>query len=70
MWNDPIIEEIHQIRQEHAAKFDYDIYAIVQEYQKRQKLCGKKIISFAKNSKNGVSAKSSVKKKFAGEARA
>jgi hypothetical protein len=25
----PIIDEIHQIRQEHAARFNHDLYAIV-----------------------------------------
>ncbi len=50
MWTDPIIEEIHKVRQEHAAKFEYDLLAIVRNYQKRQKLSGKKVISFAKKS--------------------
>nr|VFJ58805.1 MAG: hypothetical protein BECKDK2373C_GA0170839_10688 [Candidatus Kentron sp. DK] len=28
MWKDPIVEEIHRIRQEHAARFNYDPVAI------------------------------------------
>ena len=51
MWTDPIVEEIHKIRQEHAAKFNYDLRAIVRDYQRRQKLSGKKIVSFIR--KNG-----------------
>jgi hypothetical protein len=48
MWTDPIVEEIHKIRQEHAAKFGYDLRAIVRDYQRRQELSGKKIVSFIK----------------------
>jgi len=49
MWTDPIIEEIHKIRQEHAARFGYDLRAIVRDYQRRQKLSGKDVISFIRN---------------------
>ncbi len=51
MWTDPIIEEIHKVRQEHAAKFDYDLRAIARDYQKRQKLNKQKVVSFSR--KNG-----------------
>lgn len=47
MWNDPIIEEIHKIREEHAAKFNYDLRAIVREYQEQQKRSGKAVVSFS-----------------------
>jgi len=50
MWTDPIVEEIHKTRQEHAAKFGFDLRAIVRDYQRRQKLSGKKIVSFAPKS--------------------
>lgn len=46
MWNDPIVEQIHKIREKHAAKFNYDVRAIVKEYQKLQKQSGKPIVSF------------------------
>ncbi len=52
MWTDPIVEEIHQIRQTHAAKFNYDIHAILMDYQERQKQSGKPVVSFA-NSDSG-----------------
>ena len=54
MWNDPIVEEIHKIRQEHAAKFGYDLRAIVRHYQKRQRLSEKKIISFIRKNDHEV----------------
>jgi len=59
MWTDPIVEEIHKIRQEHAAKFGYDLRAIVRDYQKRQKLSGKKIFSFIRK-KNHETARTEL----------
>jgi hypothetical protein len=53
MWPDSIVEEIQKIRQDHAAKSGYDLRAIVKDYQMRQKLCGKKIVSFVKKSEYG-----------------
>lgn len=31
---DPIVEEIRRIREEHAAEFDYDLDAIVADYKR------------------------------------
>lgn len=46
MWTDPIIKGIHQIRAEHAARFNYDLTAIVNDLQKEEQESGKKFISF------------------------
>lgn len=48
MWIDPIIEELHKIRKEHAAKFNFNLLAIVRDYQQQQKQSGKEIVSFLK----------------------
>lgn len=48
MWTDPIVEEIHKIREAHAAKFNYNLLAIVRDYQRQQKQSRKKIVSFVK----------------------
>ncbi|GJD21051.1 hypothetical protein RIVM261_060070 [Rivularia sp. IAM M-261] len=40
MKEDPIIEEIRQVREAHAAKFNYDLWAIykdIKEYEKTSK---------------------------------
>ena len=29
MWTDPIVEELHRIREAHAARFNHDLQAIV-----------------------------------------
>jgi hypothetical protein len=47
-WRDPIVEEIRRIREEHAAKFNYDLDAIVRDFEKRQYESGHKVVSFAK----------------------
>ena len=36
MWQDPIVEEIHKIREELAAKFQYDVQALGKFFQTQQ----------------------------------
>jgi hypothetical protein len=36
MWRDPIVEEIHKIREELAAKFQYDVQALGKFFQAQQ----------------------------------
>ena len=56
MWKDPIVEEIHKIREKHAAKFHYDLRAIVKYYQNQQKRSTHKATSFVEQ-KNKVFSK-------------
>jgi hypothetical protein len=42
---DPIVEEIRQIRDKLAAKFNYDVTAIVQDARERQKASKRKVVS-------------------------
>ena len=42
---DPIIEELHRIRQTHAARFNYDIDAIVRDGAKRDRAEKRKVYS-------------------------
>ena len=42
---DAIIEELHRIRQKHAAKFNYDIDAIVRDAAKRDRAEKRKVCS-------------------------
>lgn len=48
MTPDPIIEELHQIRERLAAKFNYDVYAIVADAQEQQAKEDHPVVSFAK----------------------
>lgn len=36
MWKDPIVEEIRQFREAHAAEFDYDFDKIAQDWMRLQ----------------------------------
>ena len=45
MWQDPIVEEIRRIRDEHAKKFNYDLHAICEDFRKRQLLSGRTVVS-------------------------
>jgi hypothetical protein len=46
MWNDPIVEEARRIREEHAARFDYDLRAIFEDLRRRQQEGGRSVVSF------------------------
>ena len=36
MWHDPIVDEIHKIREAQAAKFQYDVQALGKFFQAQQ----------------------------------
>ena len=36
MRKDPIVEEIHRIREEHARKFNYDLHAMFEDIRARE----------------------------------
>ncbi len=44
MTSDPIVDEIQRYREQHAAKFNYDLRAIVADAQRRQLLDGRKVV--------------------------
>ena len=46
---DPIVEEIHKIREEYAAKFDYDVDAMFDDLRQKQSNSNRKVVSFAKD---------------------
>ncbi len=47
MWRDEIVEEIHKIRREQAARFNYDVAAIVADAKRRQDEGGRRVVSFS-----------------------
>jgi len=49
MWEDPIVAEVHRTRQELAAKFDFDVNAIVDDIRKRQAALGSRLVSLTKS---------------------
>lgn len=44
MWEDPIVEEIRKVREGLAAKFNYDVTAIVADLMKRQTALGSRLV--------------------------
>jgi len=48
MTPDPIIEELHRIREQLAQQFNYDVFAIVADAQAQQAREDHPVISFAK----------------------
>jgi len=48
MWKDNIVEDVRKVREEHAAKFDFNLDAIYQDLKKREKKSGRKIVSLTK----------------------
>jgi len=45
MWRDPIVEEIRQLRQQYAARFNHDLKAICQDLRERQTKGGRKVVT-------------------------
>ena len=54
MLKDEIVEEVQKARQEQAARWNFDVKAILGDARKRQSQSGHKVVSFdAKNPKSG-----------------
>ena len=45
MWNDEIVEETRQARDEYAAKFNYDLDAIYRDLKKQEEQSPQKFVS-------------------------
>jgi hypothetical protein len=45
MWEDPIVAEVHRIREQLAAKFNYDVAAIFADMRQRQEALGSRLVS-------------------------
>ena len=60
MWKDSIVEDVRKVREEHAAKFNYNLDTIYQDLKRQQKRGGRKVISLpAKRVAVAVRAKAS-----------
>ena len=45
MWKDPIVEEIHRVREEYAKRLNYDLHAICEDLRKKQGKTNHNIVS-------------------------
>ncbi|WP_020560963.1 hypothetical protein [Thiofilum flexile] len=46
MWQDPIVKETRELRDQYAAQFNYDLDAIFADIRERQKKARRKKVSF------------------------
>jgi hypothetical protein len=63
LWTDPIVEEIRQIRREHAARFGYDIDAIFEDLrrgQEEERKKGRPVISRPAKTRQRIAAPSAA----------
>ncbi len=44
MWEDPIVAEVHRIREKLAAEFNFDVKAIFADLRKRQAASGARLV--------------------------
>ena len=47
MWQDPIILEVREAREKHAAQFNYELSAIYQALKEQEEQSNRKKVSFA-----------------------
>lgn len=45
MWEDPIVSDVRRVREELAARFDFDVKAIFADIRQRQTLLGERLVS-------------------------
>lgn len=48
MWTDEIVEEIHQIREEYAKSFNYDLDAIFADLRKKEAESGREVVNLSR----------------------
>ena len=60
MQNDPIIEEIRRVRQEHTHRFNGDLHAICEDLRRQERESGCRYVSFPPRRVQGVGASESA----------
>lgn len=48
MWKDPIVEELHQIREEIARQYNFDLDTLISSLQEREKQHKNRVVSLEK----------------------
>jgi hypothetical protein len=48
MKSDPVIDELHRVKDEIAKEFNYDIHALFESLREEQKVSGRNYVSFEK----------------------
>jgi len=50
MWEDPIVNEVRKVREEHATRFNYDLQAIYRDLKEQEKNSGRTFVSYPSRS--------------------
>jgi hypothetical protein len=45
MWEDPVVDELHRMREHHAKSLDYDFAKIFADWQKKQTESGRILVN-------------------------
>jgi hypothetical protein len=56
IWEDPIVSEVRKVKEQLAAKFNYDVAAMLRDVQKREKHSGHKLVSLVKPKRKAAHA--------------
>jgi len=51
MWTDPIVAELHRIRERHAREFGYELRRMFQDLKKQQESSGRRVVSLPRKRK-------------------
>lgn len=51
MRTDPIVAELHRVRERHAKEFGYDLRRMFDDLKKQQETCGRKVVSLPRKRK-------------------
>ena len=54
MWRAPIVEVVRRMREEHAARFDYDLSKICQDFREQEKRSRRKVVPLTLRRRKGV----------------
>jgi len=46
MWTDPIVDEMRRIKEARAARYDYDVRAMLEALRRDEQASGQKTVSF------------------------
>jgi hypothetical protein len=49
MWEDPIVAEVHRIREQLGAQFGFDVHAMFADMRKRQAALGSRLVSLGES---------------------
>ena len=53
MWDDEIVEEVRQVREQHAEKFDFDLWAIYRDLKEQERGSERKLITLSPRRRRG-----------------